>query len=335
MSNQPAEDKRHPHVQPADPLVPLQDDGLIRPPTAPTSLGLADGPQASRSWYQQHPPDGGDQVSSPPALHLVRFDPVRGTETHPVTVQPMLPTVHVPPSHSRSSRTDTQETYHPVLRSPTPSLVPLDDQHPEQLGPSHSPTPLAPRNVGQTPAMPPLGQIHPPRQEPMVAHEPYPMGASMGHSAVPPTIPIGGTSPLIPMADLRSPHEHGMMEMPASPRRTHPTPQQELSTQLPSEPPVIFPGLPSTYSPRVVTLPSRTYDYDYDEYYYPSRRRYYCYESCLSDESGKTSRPRQSSDEGTRAETNQQPTQGRTNNGEGSRRADAQTEGDDDKPKRG
>ncbi|KAI5994168.1 hypothetical protein EDD15DRAFT_844850 [Pisolithus albus] len=154
--------------------------------------------------------------------------------------------------------------------------------------------------------MPPLGRIHPSHQEPMVAREPYPTGASMDHSAVPPTIPIGGTPPLIPMrgvppsgpiviqpaapmqvpqpaipshppsrADLRSPHEHGMTEMPASPRRTHPTPQLEHSTQLPAEPPVIVPGSPSTYSPRVVTLPVETYDYDPDEYYYPSRRRYY------------------------------------------------------------
>ncbi|KAI6020217.1 hypothetical protein PISMIDRAFT_201486 [Pisolithus microcarpus 441] len=353
MSDQPAEDERHPHVQPAYPLVSLQDDGLIRPPTAPASLGLADGPQASRSWYQQHPPDGvsvlplqasttprcslpvavvsrshprgwasgrpGFIPPSPPSSEVrprspYRYYPVEHdegfitrtpsprSETHPVAG----PTVHVPPSRSRSSRTDTQETYHPVLRSPAPSPVPLDDQHPEQLGPSHSPTPLAPKNVGQTSAMPPLGRIHPSRQEPMVAHEPYPLGVSMGHSVVPPTIPIGGTPPLIPMrgvppsgpiviqpappmqvpqpailshppsrADLRSPHEHGMMEMPASPRRTHPTPQPDLSTQLPSEPPVIVLGPPSTYSPRVVTLPVETYDYDSDEYYYPSRRRYY------------------------------------------------------------
>ncbi|KAI5988406.1 hypothetical protein EDD15DRAFT_2463816 [Pisolithus albus] len=154
--------------------------------------------------------------------------------------------------------------------------------------------------------MPPLGRIHPSRQEPIVAREPYPTGASMDHSAVPPTIPIGGTPPLIPMrgvspsgpiviqlaapmqvpqpaipsnppsrADLRSPHEHGMTETPASPRRTHPTPQPEHSTRLPSEPPVIVPGSPSSYSPRVVTLPVETYDYDPDEYYYRSRRRYY------------------------------------------------------------
>ncbi|KAI6020225.1 hypothetical protein PISMIDRAFT_201276 [Pisolithus microcarpus 441] len=193
--------------QPAYPLVPLLHDGQNCSPTAPASLGLADGPQASRSWYRQHRPDGVSVLSfqasatpycslpvalvspshphgwapgrpgfippSPPFNEVrprspYRYYPVEHDEgsipptssprsaTHPVTVQPTGPTVYVPPSPcSRSSRTDTQETYHPVARSPTPSPVPLGDQHPEQLGPSHSPTPPAPKNVGQTPAFPP------------------------------------------------------------------------------------------------------------------------------------------------------------------------------------
>ncbi|KAI5984332.1 hypothetical protein EDD15DRAFT_1733681 [Pisolithus albus] len=131
------------------------------------------------------------------------------------------------------------------------------------------------------------------------------MGASMGRSVVPPTISIGGTSficmlgvppsgpiviqpappmqapqPAIPShppsrADLRSPHEHGVMEMPASPRRTHPSPQPEHFTQLPLLSPVIVQGEPPTYVPCVVTLPPGTYDYDSDECYYPSRRQQY------------------------------------------------------------
>ncbi|KAI6102675.1 hypothetical protein EV401DRAFT_740849 [Pisolithus croceorrhizus] len=243
---------------------------------------------------------------------FIPHPPSPRSATHPVIVQP--PTVYIPPSpRSRSSRTDTQETYRPEPRSPAPLPVSLGDEHPIQLGRSRSPTPPAPQNiinVGQTPAIPPPGQVHPSPQEPMLAHEPYPMGPSpMGPPVFPPTIPIGGTPPLMPMpgvpptgpiviqpappmalpqpvipshppsrADLRSPREHEMMEMPASPRRTHRSPHPEHFAQPPPEHPLVAPGSPSIYAhqePRVVTLPTRTYDYDSDGYYYPRGRRGY------------------------------------------------------------
>ncbi|KAI6145311.1 hypothetical protein BKA82DRAFT_4312648 [Pisolithus tinctorius] len=235
--------------------------------------------------------------------------------THPVIVQPTGPTVYIPPSPgSRSSRTDTQETYHPAPRSPAPLPVPFGDQHPPiQLGESRPPTPQAPQNiinVGTAPPIPPPGQIHPSPPTPIVAHEPT-MGHSiappMGMPVVPPTIPVPGSPHFMPMpgvpgtgpiviqpappmapvqpvipshppsrADLRSPREGEMMEMPPSPRRTLRSPHPEQYAQPP--PPVITQGSPSIYAhpqPTVVTLPPRTYDYDSDDYYYPRRHRYY------------------------------------------------------------
>ncbi|KAI6163567.1 hypothetical protein EDD17DRAFT_1568419 [Pisolithus thermaeus] len=80
-------------------------------------------------------------------------------------------------------------------------------------------------------------------------------------------------------ADSRSSHEHGMMEMPASAHHTHRSPHPEHFAQPPTKQPVIAPGSPYMHAyqePRVVTLPTRTYEYDSDSYYYPrSRRGYY------------------------------------------------------------
>ncbi|KAI6130868.1 hypothetical protein EV401DRAFT_549123 [Pisolithus croceorrhizus] len=189
---------------------------------------------------------------------------------------PLIPSVYQP--SRRPSRSTSTSSVIPGRSTSAPPFPDMGIFSPETL---HHP-PL--RHTGQ---------IHPSPQDPMLAHEPYPMGPPpMGPPVVLPTITIERAPPVMPVpgapatgpiviqlnpsmalpqsaipshppsgTDLRSPHEHGMMEMPASPYRTHRSLHPEHFAQPPPEQPVIAPGSPSTYThqePRVVTLPTRT-----------------------------------------------------------------------------
>ncbi|KAI6020171.1 hypothetical protein PISMIDRAFT_203785 [Pisolithus microcarpus 441] len=214
-AGQPMVTVNYPVVPPAvgleEPVIPFPLPTTPRRSPPPTRVV----PSPPRDWRSEGPgfippgaPFSDGRPRTPyryrPEEHdegFIPHTPSPRSATHPVIVQPTGPTVYVPPSpRSRSSRTDTQETYHPVPRSPAPLPMQLGDQQPVQLGRSPSPAPPAPQNiinVGQTPAIPPPGHIHPYPEEPMVAREPYPVGVSpVGHPVYHPPVQSSSNRPL-------------------------------------------------------------------------------------------------------------------------------------------